>query len=126
MVMRRTIRTHESEIFCCREALSNQVRRIFACLWQIGVDGDFQVRSAKPKLVCPPLTSVIPNAVGIGDEAAVLLDRLIAGDAPPPHPILVPPLGVITRRSSDVLALEDQRPPRITVPSRKCLSQCHG
>jgi len=71
----------------------------------VGVDND----EVLCELSDPPLTSVIPNAVGIGYEAALLLDRLMAGGAPPPNPILVPPLGVITRRSSDVLALEDQR-----------------
>lgn len=71
----------------------------------VGVDND----EVLCELSDPPLTSVVPNAVGIGYEAALLLDRLMAGKTPGPAPILVPPLGVITRGSSDVLALEDQR-----------------
>jgi len=43
----------------------------------------------------------------LGYRAAELLDRLIAGDPPPEEPIRVPPVGVVTRRSSDVLAIED-------------------
>ena len=59
------------------------------------------------ELCNPPLSSVVPNAEGIGFEAAELLDRLMAGRAAPQKNLLVEPLGVVTRQSSDVFAVED-------------------
>lgn len=55
----------------------------------------------------PPLSSVIPDAERLGFEAAELLDRLMAGETPPPVR-LIPPLGVATRQSSDGFALPDR------------------
>jgi LacI family transcriptional regulator len=69
----------------------------------VGVDND--------KLLCelcdPPLSSVIPNPERIGYEAAKLLDGLMSGDDLPNSPLLIPPLGVETRQSTDVLAIGD-------------------
>jgi LacI family transcriptional regulator len=36
-----------------------------------------------------------------------LLDRLMSGDRPPSRQWLIPPLGVVTRQSTDVLAIND-------------------
>jgi LacI family transcriptional regulator len=44
----------------------------------------------------------------IGFQAAALLDRMIAGEKPPGRPILLPPTGVATRRSTEVLAVDDK------------------
>jgi LacI family transcriptional regulator len=55
----------------------------------------------------PPLSSVVPNAEGIGFEAAALLDHLMAGGAAPDKNLLLEPLGVVTRQSSNVFAVED-------------------
>jgi LacI family transcriptional regulator len=55
----------------------------------------------------PPLSSVVPNAERIGYEAAQLLNHLMSGGKPPEQPLLIEPLGVVTRQSSDVLAIED-------------------
>lgn len=41
-----------------------------------------------------------------GYEAARLLDRLLHGEAAPAEPILVPPVGVVTRLSTDILAIK--------------------
>ena len=69
----------------------------------IGVDGD--------ELLCelcnPPLSSVVPDSERIGYEAAALLDRLMAGGRSPRRQWLIPPLGVVTRQSTDVLAIDD-------------------
>jgi len=54
-----------------------------------------------------PLSSVDPNFFGQGITAARLLDRLMDGGTPPDEPILIPPTGVVTRQSTDVLALPD-------------------
>lgn len=70
----------------------------------IGVDND--------ELLCelsdPPLSSVALNAEGGGYQAAELLARMMQGN-PPAHParLVVEPLRVITRRSTDITALDD-------------------
>ena len=70
----------------------------------IGVDDD--------ELLCelssPPLSSVIPDAHRTGYEAAALLEELMAGKKIPPGATrLIPPLGITTRQSTDVLAIDD-------------------
>jgi LacI family transcriptional regulator len=55
----------------------------------------------------PPMSSVMLNAWQMGYEAATLLDRLMQGLAVPPSEILIPPLDVVVRRSSDVKAISD-------------------
>ena len=54
-----------------------------------------------------PLSSVDPNFFGQGRAAAELLERLMDGEPAPEEPILVAPTGVVTRQSTDVLALAD-------------------
>lgn len=58
-------------------------------------------------MASPPLSSVRFNGPRIGYEAARLLDRMMRGHRPPGKPVLVPPLGIATRRSSDILAIQD-------------------
>lgn len=55
----------------------------------------------------PPLTSVVPNTRRIGYEAAALLGQMMAGKKAAPQIHRVEPLGIVTRRSTDVLAIED-------------------
>jgi len=55
----------------------------------------------------PPLSSVDLAPETIGYEAAALLDRMMSRRAPPLQPMLVPPRGIITRLSTDVLATDD-------------------
>ncbi len=59
------------------------------------------------ELCDPPLSSVMPNAERIGFEAAALLDRLMDGGEAPAADLLVEPAGVVTRQSSDAVAVED-------------------
>ncbi len=70
----------------------------------IGVDNDEPLCEVGQ----PPLSSVWPNHQGVGFEAAKVLDSLIRGAEAPAEPILVPPRKVVTRRSTDVLAIEDR------------------
>jgi LacI family transcriptional regulator len=56
-----------------------------------------------------PLSSVDINWERIGYEASVLLGRLMDGGAAPAAPILIPPKGVVTRQSTDILAIPDAR-----------------
>jgi len=70
----------------------------------VGVDND--------EFLCdlsdPPLSSVAPDTRRTGYEAAALLDRLMSGrERHRGQAIFVEPLGVVTRRSTDVLALGD-------------------
>ncbi|MEZ6197149.1 MAG: DNA-binding transcriptional regulator [Planctomycetota bacterium] len=69
----------------------------------IGVDDD--------RLLCeladPPLSSVALNAEGGGFRAAALLDDLMRGRVRKPRRLLVEPLRVVTRRSTDLLAVQD-------------------
>jgi LacI family transcriptional regulator len=53
-----------------------------------------------------PLSSVARSNREVGYEAASLLDRLMDG-APPPEDILIPPEGVVRRRSTDAVATDD-------------------
>jgi len=70
----------------------------------IGVDNDEMLC----ELADPPLSSVSLDTERIGYEAASLLDQMIAEKKPKQDLILVQPAGVITRRSTDVLAVEDR------------------
>jgi LacI family transcriptional regulator len=86
---------------CCREvdvAIPDEVALI-------GVDKD--------EIFCElsdlPLSSVILNTQQIGFEAAALLARLMAGESAELSSIVVKPLGVLARQSSDVLAIDDRQ-----------------
>lgn len=59
------------------------------------------------ELCNPPLSSVVPDAERIGFEAAALLDRLMSGRRSFRPNLRVAPLGVVTRQSSDVFAVDD-------------------
>src|SRR5688572_25230950 len=70
----------------------------------VGVDND--------EFLCdlsdPPLSSVAPDTRRTGYEAAALLDRLMSGrERRRGQAVFVEPLGVVARRSTDVLALGD-------------------
>lgn len=70
----------------------------------IGVDND--------ELLCrvcsPPLSSVIPNASAVGFRAAELLSSLMKGTSIAQSLQVVEPLGIATRQSTDVVAIEDR------------------
>jgi LacI family transcriptional regulator len=70
----------------------------------LGVDND----EVLCDLADPPLSSVIPNTGRIGYEAAALLDKMMAGQPAPQEAVFVPPRGIATRRSTEVLAIEDR------------------
>jgi LacI family transcriptional regulator len=70
----------------------------------IGVDNDEETC----RLADPPLSSVIDNAREVGLRAAALLDDWMhTGRRPKNDRVLVPPLGVATRRSTEATAVED-------------------
>ncbi len=55
----------------------------------------------------PPLSGIALTSERIGYEAAALLDRLMQGEPPPDEPTLIEPAGVVTRQSTDTLAIDD-------------------
>jgi LacI family transcriptional regulator len=69
----------------------------------LGVDDD----EVLCELASPPLSSIVPDAVGAGREAAVILDRLMDGGAAGGTEWLLEPLGITTRRSTDVVAIDE-------------------
>jgi LacI family transcriptional regulator len=69
----------------------------------LGVDNDPVICDC----VQVPLSSVRHDLEGMAYEAAALLDRLINGEPPPKIPMRIPPKGVVTRKSTEVLAVED-------------------
>lgn len=70
----------------------------------IGVDNDEPLCN-----VChPPLTSVWPNHALVGYEAAALLQRLMQGGSAPAGRVHTPPRTIVTRQSTDTLAVKDE------------------
>lgn len=55
----------------------------------------------------PPLSSIDLSPQRIGWEAAALLARMFKGEAPPEEPIRIPPARIITKQSTDTLAIDD-------------------
>lgn len=58
---------------------------------------------------CAQLTisSVAPDLARIGETAVRMLEKLIKGKSVPKTTVMIPPLGVVTRESTDVLATRD-------------------
>jgi LacI family transcriptional regulator len=55
----------------------------------------------------PPLSSISVACERLGHDAAAMLHRMMAGDDPPSEPVLIAPHGVVSRQSTDVLAIDD-------------------
>lgn len=70
----------------------------------LGVNND----TVRCELSDPALSSVAPNAFQSGYRAAELLRDLMAGGKPSAFEQRVEPLGVVTRHSTDILAMEDR------------------
>ncbi len=98
-------------VFACNDVRGRQVlaacTRIGALVPEevavLGVDNDEVICG----LSLPPLSSIKPDTFQLGYEGAAILDAMMKGSPAPADRILVPPQGVVVRRSSDVLALED-------------------
>lgn len=98
-------------VMCCNDVRARHVAQV--CLDNslrvpeeialLGADND--------ELICemsnPPLSSVDLRVKTIGYAAAELLDAMMNGAAKPTTPTLIPPAGIVTRVSSDVLAIDD-------------------
>ena len=69
----------------------------------IGIDNDENLCN----LTTPTLTSLDGNVETVGYKAAELLDMKINRKKMPPTPILIPPKGIIARRSTDMVAIDN-------------------
>jgi LacI family transcriptional regulator len=69
----------------------------------IGVDNE----TVACEIADPTLSSVVPDAVRIGYEAAATLDSLMRGRRATTAELCLPPTHVVTRRSTDIMAITD-------------------
>ena len=70
----------------------------------VGVDND----EVFCELADPPLSSIALNAETAGYRAAALLDAMMQGRVKKKQKIVVEALGVVTRRSTDIVAVDDE------------------
>jgi LacI family transcriptional regulator len=84
----------------------------------IGVDNSLRAVDA----MHTPISSVDTNMELLGYRGAELLDGLMQGKAPPKEPIRVPVTGLITRKSSDLVAVAH---PGVARSLRFLLDHCH-
>lgn len=97
-------------IMCCYDVMARELLDV--ChelsipvpeeLAVIGVDNDRVLCSVSQ----PSLTSVELDTLQIGFEAATMLDKLMLGQ-PADSPVVVSPRGIVTRGSTDSLAIDD-------------------
>lgn len=109
-------------IFCCYDIRGRLV--LDACRHEsIAVPDRAAVLSVdNDELLCslayPPLSSIVPNAAGAGYQAAALLARMMGGETDiendgaadgkaGPECHYLAPNGIVTRQSTDVLAVDD-------------------
>ncbi len=98
-------------ILACNDVRAQQLltvavrsgRRVPEDLAVIGVDND--------ELICeltnPRLTSIRPDTRGLGYTAAHWLHLMMRGQSAPASSLLIPPLGICERGSTDVVASDD-------------------
>ncbi len=70
----------------------------------VGVNND----ELQCELATPTMTSIAQDTHRAGYEAAALLHNLMQGNPPPKSPLKIPPLQVVSRRSTDVIAIADR------------------
>lgn len=99
-------------LMCCNDDVAQEV--INACRdSEIRVPEDVAVLGVdNDELACtlcnPPLSSIALNAKSAGYAAACLLDRLMAGNKSSSKMVLLRPTSIITRQSTDTLAIDDR------------------
>lgn len=98
-------------VFACNDVRGRQVLTSCAALGLqvpeqvavLGVDNDELICD----FVAPGLSSIDPDVTRIGFDGAALLDRLMRGEPAGTIETAVPPSGVVTRVSTDILAIDD-------------------
>jgi len=114
--IRELLSRHRGEpvaVFCCNDWRANAVIHYAAAegiecprdLAVLGVDNDW-----KANTTCfVPISSIELPEYEIGQGAARLVVRMLRGEPPPAAPIRIRPLRVISRRSTDQYACDDER-----------------
>lgn len=87
-----------------QEACRVAGRKVGEDVGLIGVNND----ETMCEISYSPLSSVDVDMESVGYQAAALLDEMMAGKPAPAEPVLIPPIGVVARKSSDFLAVQDQ------------------
>lgn len=99
-------------VLCCEDAPARYLADVCAQMGLRVPDDIALLGVGNDEMDChlaqPALSSIVVPSQRIGYEAAALLDRLMEGDPPPDGPLLLPPLHVIGRHSTDVTAVEDE------------------
>jgi len=98
-------------IFACSDAWGRVVARYALAaglripqeVALVGADNDV----VECELIEPPLSSVAVPWRTLGEEAATLVGRALAGEDISGQRVIVPPVDVVARRSSDLLAVDD-------------------
>ncbi len=99
-------------VFACNDIRAQQV--LNACRSHgIAVPDDVAVLGVdNDEILCnlsyPSLSSVQPDARGIGYQAAALLEKMMQGEPASTTKIFVPPCGVVARASTDGLGIADR------------------
>ena len=98
-------------VFCYNDCAA---ATILSLCQEVGISVPEQVAIAgvdNDELLCEsvqvPLTSVIHDLEGVGYHGAALLERLMNGEEVPTESPRIPPKGIITRQSTDMLAVEN-------------------
>lgn len=99
-------------IFCCEDVLS---RLLADTCRQIGLRVPEDVAllgCGNDELECtltePTLSSISVPSERVGYQAAALLDELLSGRNPDTLQVFIPPIGVVTRYSTEVSAIRDE------------------
>ena len=98
-------------LFACNDICGQQV--LNACREHgVNVPGEVAVMGVDDdEVLCtisePPLSSIKPDAERLGNEVAALLDAMMKGKRVKPGLVEIPPLWIVERASTDVVAIED-------------------
>ena len=98
-------------IFTVSPAAASRLLDLSRSLGLIAPEEIAVITAAEDPTICdvttPPLSSVDLNSAGVGYAAAAMLDRMMAGKAPPKHTLWLPPTRVTVRKSTEILAIDD-------------------
>lgn len=99
-------------LFACNDVRGQQMLDICQAAGITVPDEVAVLGSNNDEVLCdlanPTLSSIVPNSKRIGYQAAALLDQMMSGEKVPPRPIFVEPLGIVARRSTEVLAIDNR------------------
>lgn len=103
---------HPTAIFAFNDCVAADI--VDACAEAgLSVPEDIAVLGVGDSIACEtsavPLSSIDDNMDEIGYRAAALLQELMSGSAPPALGVRVPPKGVVTRVSTDIVAVTNPR-----------------